>query len=69
MFGLVFPEQCPLSGCICSHNRIAKIYSITANTVICVFASMVLYSSIEIASLGMAYVNNSLVFVSKLICP
>ena len=68
MFSFVFPEKCPLSGCIGSHNHVAEIYSISANAVICVFASVVLYSSVEIATLGVTYVNDGLVFVSELIC-
>ena len=68
MFSFVFPEKCPLSGCIGSHNHVAEIYSISANAVICVFASVVLYSSMEIATLGVTYVNDGLVFVGELIC-
>jgi len=68
MFSFVFPEKCPLSGCVGSHNHVAEIYSISANVVICVFASVVLYSSVEIATLGVTYVNDGLVFVGELIC-
>ena len=64
MFGFVFPEKCSLSGRIGSHNHVAEIYSISANTVICVFASVVLYSSLEIATLGVTYVYDRPVFVS-----
>ncbi len=67
MFSFVFPEKCPLSSCIGSHNHIAEIYSISANAVIYVFASVVLYSSVEIAALGVTYVYNGPVFVGKLI--
>ncbi len=68
MFSFVFSEKCSLSGRIGSHNHVAEIYSISANTVICVFASVVLYSSLEIATLGVTYVYDSPVFVGELIC-
>jgi len=68
MFSFVFPEKCPLSGCVSSHNHVAEICSISANAVICVFASVVRYSPVEIATLGMTYVNDGLVFVGELIC-
>jgi len=68
MFSFVFPEKCSLSGRIGSHNHVAEIYSISANTIICVFASVVLYSSLEIATLGVTYVYDGPVFVSQLIC-
>jgi len=64
MFGFVFPEKCSLSGRIGSHNHVAEIYSISANTVICVFASVVLYSSLEITTLGVTYVYDGPVNVS-----
>ena len=64
MFSFVFPEKCSLSSRIGSHNHVAEIYSISANTVICVFASVVLYSSLEIAALGVTYVYDDPVFVS-----
>jgi len=64
MFSFVFPEKCSLSGRIGSHNHVAEIYSISANTVICIFASMVLYSSLEIATLGMTYIYDGLVIIS-----
>ncbi len=68
MFSLVFPEKCSLSSRIGSHNHVAEIYSISANAVICVFASVVLYSSVEIATLGVTYIYDGPVFVGKLIC-
>ena len=68
MFNFVFPEKCSLSGRIGSHNHVAEIYSISANAVICVFASVVLYSSVEITTLGVAYVYDGPVFVGELIC-
>ena len=68
MFSFVFPEKCSLSGRIGSHNHVAEIYSISANAVICVFAGVVLYSSVEIATLGVTYVYDSPVFVGELIC-
>jgi len=64
MFGFVFPEKCSLSSRIGSHNHVAEIYSISANTIICVFANVVLYSSLEIATLGMTCVYDGTVFVS-----
>jgi len=67
MFSFVFPEKCSLSGRIGSHNHVAEIYSISANAVICVFASMVLNSSAEIATLGMTYIYDDPIFVGKLI--
>ena len=69
MFSFIFPEKCSLSGRIGSHNHVAEIYSISANAVICVFASVVLYSSVEIATLGVTYVYDGPVFVGELICP
>ena len=68
MFSFVFPEKCSLSGRIGSHNHVAEIYSISANAVICVFASVVLYSSVEIATLGVTYVYDGPVFAGELIC-
>jgi len=68
MFSFVFPEKCSLSGRIGSHNHVAEIYSISANAVICVFTSVVLYSLLEIATLGVTYVYDGPVFVSELIC-
>ncbi len=68
MLSSVFSDKCPLSGCVSSHNHVAEVYGISANTVIYVFASMVLYSSLEIATLGMTYVYDGPVFVSQLIC-
>ena len=68
MFSFIFPEKCSLSGRIGSHNHVAEIYSISANAVICVFASVVLYSSVEIATLGVTYVYDGPVFVGELIC-
>ena len=67
MFGFVFAEKCSLSSCISSHNHVAEIYSISANAVICVFASMVLNSSAEIATLGVSYIYDGAVFVGELI--
>ncbi len=67
MFSFVFPEKCSLSGRIGSHNHVAEIYSISANAVICVFASMVLNSSAEIATLGVTYIYDGPIFVGKLI--
>ena len=67
MFSFVFPEKCSLSGRIGSHNHVAEIYSISANAVICVFASMVLNSSAEITTLGMTCIYDRPVFVGKLI--
>ncbi len=67
MFSFVFPEKCSLSGRIGSHNHVAEIYSISANAVICVFASMVLNSSAEIATLGVTYIYDRPVFVAELI--
>ena len=69
MFSFIFPEKCSLSSRIGSHNHVAEIYSISANAVICVFAGVVLYSSVEIATLGVTYVYDSPVFVGELICP
>ena len=68
MFSFVFPEKCSLSGRIGSHNHVAEIYSVSANAVLCVFASVVLYSSVEIAALGVTYVYDDPVFISELIC-
>ncbi len=68
MFSFVFPEKCSLSSRIGSHNHVAEIYSISANAVICVFASMVLYSSVEIATLGVTYVYDGPVFAGEFIC-
>jgi len=68
MFSFIFPEKCSLSSRIGSHNHVAEICSISANTVICVFASVVLYSSVEIATLGVTYVYDGPVFVGELIC-
>ncbi len=68
MFSFVFPEKCSLSGRIGSHNHVAEIYSVSANAVLCVFASVVLYSSVEIATLGVTYVYDGPVFVGELIC-
>jgi len=68
MFSLVFSEKRSLSSRIGSHNRVAEIYSVYANAFLCVFASVVLYSSVEIATLGVTYVYDRLVFVSELIC-
>ncbi len=67
MFSFVFPEKCSLSGRIGSHNHVAEIYSISANAVICVFSSVILYSSAEIASFSVTYVNDGFVFVRELI--
>jgi len=67
MFSFVFPEKCSLSGRIGSHNHVAEIYSISANAVICVFASMVLNSSAEIATLGVTCIYDRPVSVAKLI--
>ena len=67
MFSFIFPEKCSLSSRIGSHNHVAEIYSISADAVICVFPSVVLYSAMEIATLGVAYVYDSPVFVSELI--
>ena len=67
MFSFVFPEKCSLSGRVGSHNHVAEIYSISANAVICVFASMVLNSSAEIATLGMTCIYDRPVFVAELI--
>jgi len=68
MFSFVFPEKCSLSGRIGSHNHEAEIYSVSANAVICVFPSVVLYSSVEITALSVPYVYDGPVFVSELIC-
>ncbi len=68
MGSFIFPEKCSFSGRIGSHNHIAEIYSVSANAVLCVFASVVLYSSVEITTLGMTYVYDGPVFVSELIC-
>ena len=68
MFSLVFPKKCSFSGRIGSHNHVTKIYSISANAVICVFTSVVLYSSVEIATLGVTYVYDGPVFAGELIC-
>ena len=67
MFGFVFLKKCSLSGCIGSQNHVAEIYSIPANAVFCIFASMVLNSSTKIATFGVTYVYDSLVFVTELI--
>ncbi len=67
MFSFVFPEKCSLPGRIGPHDHAAKIYSISANAVICVFASVVLYSSVEIATLSVTYIYNGPVFVGELI--
>ena len=63
MFSFVFPEKRSLSRRIGSHNHIAEIYRVSADAVLCVFASVVLYSSVEIATLGMTYIYDSPVFV------
>jgi len=68
MFSFIFPEKCSLSGRIGSHNHIAEIYSVSANAVLCVFASVVLYSSVEITTLSVTYVYDSPVFVGEFIC-
>ncbi len=68
MFSFVFPEKCSLSGRVGSHNHVAEIYSISSNAVICVFSSVILYSSAEIATLGVTYVYDGPVFVGELIC-
>ena len=68
MFSFIFPEKYSLSSRIGSHNHVAEIYSISANAVFCVFASVVLYSPVEIATLGVTYVYDSPVFVGELIC-
>ncbi len=68
MFSFVFPEKCSFSGRIGSHNTVVEIYSISTNAVICVFASVVLYSSVEIATFGVTYVYNGPVFIGELIC-
>ena len=67
MFGFVFPEKCSLSSRIGSHNHVAETYSISANAVICVFASMILNSSAEITTLGVTYIYDGPVFVGELI--
>ena len=67
MLSFVFPEKYSLSGRIGSHNHVAEIYSISANAVICVFASMILNSSAEIATLCVTYVYDGPVFVGELI--
>jgi hypothetical protein len=64
VFSFVFQEKCSLSGRIGSHNHVAEIYSMSANTLICVFASVVLYSSLEITTLRVAYVYDSSVFIT-----
>ena len=68
MFSFIFPEKCSLSSRIGSHNYVTEIYSVSANAVLCVFASVVLHSSVEIATLGVTYVYDDPVFVSELIC-
>jgi len=68
MFSFIFPEKCALSGRIGSHNHVAEIYSVSANAVLCVFASVILYSSVEIATLGVTYIYDNPVFVGELIC-
>jgi len=68
MFSFVFPEKCSFSGRIGSHNTVVEIYSISTNAVICVFASVVLYSSVEIATFGVTYVYDGPVFIGELIC-
>ena len=68
MFSFIFPKKCSLSGRIGSHNHIAEIYSVSANAILCVFASVVLYSSVEIATFGVTYVYDGPVFVGQLIC-
>ena len=68
MFSFIFPEECSLSDRIGSHNSVAEICSISTNAVICVFASVVLYSSVEIATLGVTYIYDGPVFVGELIC-
>ena len=67
MFSFVLPEKCSLSGCIGSRNHVTEIYSISMNAVICVFASMVLNSSVEIATLGVTYIYDGPVFIGELI--
>ena len=67
MFSFVFPEKRSLSRRIGSHNHIAEIYRVSADAVLCVFASVVLYSSVEIATLGVTYVNDGLVFIGEFI--
>ena len=52
MFGFVFLEKRSLSGCIGPHDHVAEIYSVSANAVICVLASMVFNSLAEIATFG-----------------
>lgn len=67
MFGFVFLEKCSLSGCIGPHDHVAEIYSVSANAIICVFASMVLNSLAEIATFGVTYIYDGPVFVAELI--
>ncbi len=67
MFSFVFPEKCSFSGRIGSHNTVVEIYSISTNAVICVFTSVVLYSSVEIATLGVTYIYDGPVFIGELI--
>ena len=68
MFSFIFPEKCSLYGRIGSHNHVAEIYSISANAILCVFTSVILYSSMEITAFGVTYAYDSPVFVSELIC-
>lgn len=67
MFGFVFLEKRSLSGCIGPHDHVAEIYSISANAVFCVLASMVLNSLAEIATFGVTYIYDGLIFVAELI--
>jgi len=67
MFGFVFLEKCSLSGCIGPHDHVAEIYGISTNAVFRVFASMVLNSLAEIATFGVTYIYDGLVFVAELI--
>jgi hypothetical protein len=68
MFSFVFPKKCSFSSRIGSHNTVVEIYSISTNAVICVFASVVLYSSVEIATFGVTYVYDGPIFIGELIC-
>ena len=47
MFGFIFLKKCSLSSGISSHNLVAEIYSIFANTVTGISASVVLYSPVD----------------------
>jgi len=67
MFGFVFFEKCPLSGCIGPHDHVAEIYSISANAVFCVFAGMVFNSLAEMATFSVTYIYDGLVFVAELV--